>query len=148
MCLFRKIQPRVVATLLIVMVASATARELTGNAMNCPDSPNCVSSQAPDASHFVEPFSFHGQPAEAMQRLNAALLREKRVSIVKQQPDYLHAEVRSLLFGFVDDIEFSLQPEKGLIQVRSAARTGYSDFGVNRRRVERIRTIFQGQERP
>ncbi|MGB5438729.1 MAG: DUF1499 domain-containing protein [Gammaproteobacteria bacterium] len=116
--------------------------------MNCPDSPNCVSSQALDARHFIEPLSFHGQPAEAMQRLKAAVMREKRVSIVREQADYLHAEVRSLLFGFVDDIEFSLQPDKALIQVRSAARTGYSDFGVNRRRVERIRTIFKGQEGP
>ena len=116
--------------------------------MNCPDSPNCVSSQAHDARHFIEPFSFDGQPAEAMQRLRTALLGEKRLSIVKQQPDYLHAEARSLLFGFVDDIEFSLQPEKGLMQVRSAARTGYSDFGVNRRRVERIRRKFMDQGKP
>jgi uncharacterized protein (DUF1499 family) len=133
---------------MMLVAASVTARQLSGNAMNCPDSPNCVSSQALDARHFIEPLSFHGQPAEAMQRLKAAVMREKRVSIVREQADYLHAEVRSLLFGFVDDIEFSLQPDKGLIQVRSAARTGYSDFGVNRRRVERIRTIFKGQEGP
>jgi uncharacterized protein (DUF1499 family) len=61
---------------------------------------------------------------------------------VESEERYLHAEVRSLVFRFVDDLEFLLQPD-GLIQVRSAARSGYSDLGVNRRRVERIRQRFQ-----
>jgi uncharacterized protein (DUF1499 family) len=144
----QKIQPWVLAMLLMVMASCATTRELTGNDMKCPDSPNCVSSQAPDARHFIEPFRFKDRPAAAMQRLRAAIIAEKRISIVSEQPDYLHAEVRSLLFRFVDDLEFRLQAEDGLIQVRSAARTGYSDFGVNRRRIERIRQVFQGQQRP
>ena len=78
-----------------------------------------------------------------MQRLKEALLTEKRVTIISEQPDYLHAEVRSLVFRFVDDIEFKLSPDQGLIQIRSSARAGYSDFGVNRRRIERIRLLFQ-----
>lgn len=78
-----------------------------------------------------------------MQRLKKALLTEKRVTIISEQPDYLHAEVRSLVFRFVDDIEFKLSPDQGLIQIRSSARVGYSDFGVNRRRIERIRLLFQ-----
>ena len=78
-----------------------------------------------------------------MQRLREAVLTGKRVTIVEERPDYLHFEVRSLVFRFVDDVEFTLQAEQGLIQVRSSARVGYTDFGVNRRRVERIRKIFQ-----
>ena len=127
------------------MAASSTpaARELAVGDMHCPDSPNCVSSLARDARHFVDPFTFQDKPAEAMHRLRRALLTEKRVTIVEDQPAFLHAEVRSLLFRFVDDVEFSLSTDQGLIQVRSAARTGYSDFGVNRRRIERIRQVFQ-----
>jgi len=71
------------------------------------------------------------------------LLSEKRVTIVKAQTDYLHAEVRSLIFRFVDDVEFTLVPEQGAFQIRSSSRVGYSDFGVNRRRLERIRQLFQ-----
>jgi len=82
-----------------------------------------------------------------MRRLRDALLTEGRVTIVEERPAYLHAEVRSLVFRFVDDIEFALSADQQLIQVRSAARTGYSDFGVNRRRIERIRRMFQEQER-
>ena len=111
--------------------------------MTCPDSPNCVSSQTRDARHYIDPFVFQDQPADAMQRLKNALLTEARVTIVEERPTYLRAEIRSLFFRFVDDIEFTLSADQQLIQVRSAARTGYSDFGVNRRRIERVRRIFQ-----
>jgi uncharacterized protein (DUF1499 family) len=40
---------------------------------------------------------------------------------------------------FVDDVEFSLDPAGGVIHVRSAARMGIRDFGVNRARVESLR---------
>lgn len=65
-----------------------------------------------------------------------------RVRIVRADADYLHAEFRSAVLGFVDDVEF-LFDAPGVIQVRSASRTGYYDFGVNRERVETIRARFQ-----
>jgi uncharacterized protein (DUF1499 family) len=73
------------------------------------------------------------------------MLTENRVTVVEERKDYLHAEIRSLIFRFVDDIEFSLAADAGLINVRSASRMGYSDFGVNRKRVERIRAAFDTQ---
>ena len=131
------------AAILLIMSSCAITRGMAEGDMTCPDAPKCVSSQVNDPRHFIEPFSFHDQPAEAMRRLKQALLSEKRVTIIKEQPDYLRAEVRSLIFRFVDDVEFTLQVDQGLIQVRSSARIGYTDFGVNRRRIERIRRIFQ-----
>lgn len=116
---------------------------LPENDVNCPDAPKCVSSQTTDPRHFIEPFTFKDSPAEAMTRLKAALLNEKRATIVKQQSTYLRAEVRSFIFRFVDDVEFTLLPDQSLIHIRSSARIGYSDFGVNRRRIERIRQLFQ-----
>ena len=44
--------------------------------------------------------------------------------------------------GFVDDVEFYVDPEAKIIQVRSASRLGESDLGVNRQRIEDIRTKF------
>lgn len=129
--------------ILIILTSCASHRELDGNDMSCPDSPNCVSSLASDSAHFVAPLTFKDQPEAAMQRLKATLLSEKRVKIVKEQTDYLHGEVRSLIFRFIDDVEFTLDPEKGVFQIRSSSRVGYSDFGVNRRRIERIRQLFQ-----
>ncbi len=37
--------------------------------------------------------------------------------------------------GYVDDLEILVDQDAGKIHVRSASRTGYSDLGVNRRRV-------------
>ena len=133
--------------IMLCMTGPATADKAMTPLAPCPDSPNCVSSQAPesDHEHYIAPFRFSGDPASAWRKLKAAVLTEKRVTVMAEQSDYLHAEMRSLLFRFVDDIEFFLVADKGLIHVRSASRAGYSDFGVNRKRVERIRTAFNSQ---
>ena len=109
----------------------------------CPESPNCVSSLASDPGHRIEPLSYTGSPQTAWVTLRTVLLAQPRTMLVVDENDYLHAEVRSLIFRFVDDIEFLHVPEQRLIEVRSASRTGYSDFGVNRRRVENIREAFE-----
>jgi uncharacterized protein (DUF1499 family) len=62
-----------------------------------------------------------------------------RTTIVDDSGQYLHAECRSAVFRFVDDLELHLRPDEGAIAVRSASRLGYSDFGVNRGRVETLR---------
>lgn len=137
------LQRLITSGLLVALTSCASHRELDGSDMNCPDSPNCVSSLASDSEHFITPLTFKDQPEVAMQRLKAALLSEKRVTLVKEQTHYLHGEVRSLIFRFVDDVEFTLVTEKRVFQIRSSSRVGYSDFGVNRRRIERIRQLFQ-----
>lgn len=111
-----------------------------GRLAPCPDSPNCVSSRSTDKRHRIEPITFHGAPADAFARLKSVIQSMKRTHIVEETDDYLHAEFRSALFGFVDDVEFWLEEENSLIHVRSASRTGYWDLGVNRRRIEDIRT--------
>jgi uncharacterized protein (DUF1499 family) len=133
------------AAILTIMSAKLLAREAAHTLAPCPTSPNCVSSQAGDREHFIEPLHFSGEVVRAWNRLKSALDRESRLTIVEDTGSYLHAEARSLIFRFVDDIEFVLDPDAGVIQVRSASRVGYSDFSVNRRRVERIREIFSRQ---
>ena len=56
---------------------------------------------------------------------------------------YLRAEFKSRVFGFVDDVELQLRAAEEAIAVRSASRVGYSDLGVNRRRVESLRKILR-----
>jgi uncharacterized protein (DUF1499 family) len=107
----------------------------------CPDRPNCVSSIAQGKAH-VAPLVFADAPDVALSRLKAILRQMPRVRIVREAPDYVHAEASSRVFRFVDDLEFGLDAAAGVIHVRSAARLGYSDFGVNRRRVEAIRERF------
>ncbi len=98
-----------------------------------------------DKKHHVEPLSFGAEPARAWQALVLSIKSLPRSKIIEQSQDYLHAEFTSRVFRFVDDVEFVLDPGKNVIQVRSASRIGYGDFGVNRRRVESIREQFQQQ---
>jgi uncharacterized protein (DUF1499 family) len=114
------------------------------NLKQCPQSPNCVSSQAGDSEHAVAPLTYSDSRAEAYARLKTVLSEMTRMTIVAQKEDYIHAEARSLIFRFVDDVEFYFPAEEKVIHVRSASRVGYSDLGVNRKRVEEIRDRFAG----
>lgn len=74
-----------------------------------------------------------------MRRIKTVVAEMPRAKIVILENNYLHVEFRSAFFRFVDDVEFLIDPEEQLIHFRSASRVGYSDFGVNRDRMERIR---------
>ena len=78
-----------------------------------------------------------------MEQLLEILQRIPRVRLLCQADDYLHLEVRTAWLRFVDDIEFYWDQQASCIHVRSASRVGYSDLGTNRRRVERIRRLFE-----
>ena len=108
----------------------------------CPKSPNCVSSGAGDTLHAIAPLTYSDSREEAFARLKKVLSAMKRTTIVAEKEDYLHAEARSLIFRFVDDVEFYFPVAEKVIHVRSASRVGYSDMGVNRKRVEEIREKF------
>lgn len=136
----------IVAGLLIVAGASSLVADAGRNNSRldpCPASPNCVSSLVmEDSSHAVEPLVLSGSGENTWALLRAAVLSLPRTKIVAEQSGYLHAETRSALFGFVDHLELEANTTKGIINVRSASVTGYGDFGVNRRRVEKLRQIL------
>lgn len=117
-----------------------------GKLKGCPDTPNCVSSQAPasDKEHVIAPFSYTGSAKEAITRLKQIIEGMERSTINKVTDDYLYAEFSSKLMGFVDDVEFYAPAGESVIHTRSAARMGKSDLGVNRKRTEEIRAKFEG----
>lgn len=114
-----------------------------GSFRPCPDSPNCVSSMAADGGHAVQPFAYSGITMEDARGIVVSILENtKRCRIITMEERYIHAEFRSLVFRFVDDVEFYFPGDASIVHVKSASRLGYSDFGVNRKRVERIRSAF------
>jgi uncharacterized protein (DUF1499 family) len=113
-----------------------------GKLVPCPDLPNCVFSGAVDSEHAIAPLAMHKDAAAAMTVLAAAIRAMPGAKVIAVRPDYLHAEFASTVFGFVDDVEFVPDSAANVIHVRSAARLGRGDFGVNRKRVEAIRTAF------
>jgi len=109
----------------------------------CLNSPNCVSSQALDAKHYIAPFNIVGDPDKAWAALKKAINDKSRMVITHETHDSLHAEATSLVFRFVDDINAILDGEAQLIHIRSASRMGHSDFGINRKRIEALRLQLQ-----
>jgi uncharacterized protein (DUF1499 family) len=107
----------------------------------CPSSPNCVSTQAHDPGHAIAPFRYGKSRAEAKEALKDAIRSMPRTKLVEEDETYLHYEVTSLLFRFVDDVEFLFDDDTKTIHFRSASRTGYGDLGVNRTRMEQVRTL-------
>jgi uncharacterized protein (DUF1499 family) len=105
-----------------------------GKLASCPDSPNCVNSQSDDPKSKIEPL-----PSVSIAEIKKVVESMERTTIVKETDNYLYAEFKSKLMGYVDDVEFYLDKSTNVVQVRSASRLGKSDLGVNRQRIEEIR---------
>jgi uncharacterized protein (DUF1499 family) len=126
--------------------AAGAARPATlglgdGRLAPCPETPNCISSERPGAR--LEPWRFTGPPERARAGLLAAIAHQPRARLITVQTEYIHAEFRSAVFGFVDDVEFRIDVASGVIHFRSASRLGRSDFGTNRRRIAALGAAFQ-----
>ena len=113
-----------------------------GRLVPCPGSPNCAVSNANDPDHFIEPIAYACDQPRAFQVLKEILIHMERTQIIDETPTYIRLECKTRGFGFVDDVEFFFSSDS-LIHMRSASRVGYSDLGVNRRRLEKIRSLFE-----
>jgi len=109
----------------------------------CPQSPNCVLSQASDEKHRIQPLAYTGSLEVAKERLSQLLMSLENARLITQNGDYWHVEFTSRWLRFVDDVEFYFVESEPLIHLRSASRLGYSDYEVNRKRVEKIRFRFE-----
>jgi uncharacterized protein (DUF1499 family) len=126
---------------------TSSAGELKdGHLRPCPNRPNCVTSDSGDGGvgNPLTPISFSGSSEKAWQRIQG-ILRGLGGEIKEEQPLYLWATFTSAFFHFVDDVELRMAPEEKLIHIRSSARVGYWDFGVNKKRVRKIRQLFQAE---
>ncbi|WP_107670943.1 DUF1499 domain-containing protein [Cyanothece sp. BG0011] len=109
-----------------------------GKLAACPGTPNCVNSQSSDAQSKIAPL-----PMISMGELKKIVESMERTTIIEETNDYLYAEFQTPLMGFVDDVEFYLDSGQNVIHVRSASRLGKSDLGLNRKRVEEIRSKIE-----
>ena len=106
-----------------------------GRLAACPGTPNCVNSQSEDPQSKIESL-----PAKSIAEIKKVVEGMERTTIIEETDNYLYVEFKSKLMGYVDDVEFYLDSGADAVQVRSASRLGKSDLGVNRKRVEEIRS--------
>jgi len=116
-----------------------------GQLAPCQPYPNGVCSQASDEDevHAIAPIPFQGSPQEAKERIIDILQDMPRMTLVASEPHYVHAELKTAGFGYIDDVEFLIDEKQGVIHFRSSARVPYYDFQVNRKRMEEIRAAFE-----
>lgn len=87
------------------------------------------------------------QPERATAPLQASIADVARAieatggTITSRSDLYLTATYMSPIFKFVDDVE--VRQDGSICHIRSGSRVGYSDRGVNRKRVETIRQALQ-----
>jgi len=126
--------------------APETLGPRNGNLAPCPGTPNCVHTglRHPDGT---QGFFVRGSIGrrDVMPQIAEIVAGMERTEISTVTGDYLHAEVRSKIFRFVDDLELLLSPSRELI-VRSASRVGRGDMGVNAARVEELRRLLAEAE--
>ena len=114
----------------------------------CPTSPNCVNSEFPiDNSHFITPLTLSIGQTEAMIKVNE-VISQQGGDITVSEDNYLAATFRSDLFGFIDDLEIRIDPEQKQVHLRSAARVGHSDLGVNKERAHHLGQLLTKQLNP
>ena len=110
-----------------------------GRLKPCPDKPNCVISEEGGAireGQSIRPLTLGH--ADQWQDLTAIIERQGG-KVTEHNEGYLRAEFRSRLFRFVDDLEVRLDDDKTTLHIRSGSRSGTSDLGVNRKRIETLR---------
>lgn len=128
--------------LLLIITMCSPAYANMPSLKPCPDKPNCVSSKADD-EHAIAPFKLkQNQPVDQQRLLEVLNQLDNNIAVIHDE-NHIHAEITSRVFGFVDDLDLIINIEQQIIHVRSASRTGYYDFGVNRRRVEKLRSLLK-----
>ncbi len=101
----------------------------------CGDKPNCVSTADTRDRYTLSPYIL--RPGVTLDQVERVALTLSGAQTAEKTADYLRIECTTRIMRFVDDLELKIAD--GHLLVRSESRVGYSDFGVNRRRVEELR---------
>jgi len=147
--------------LLVVFAVNGCSTILTptfgvrqGQLASCPLQRDCVSSQDSDPKLHIAPLVYASTRDQARSDLLIAITVVGQGRIVSNHRNYIRieypitdkTETTSEYYyqpeNAVDDVEFYLEPDQHIIEMRSIARLGLFDIGANRARLEQIRSAF------
>ena len=117
-----------------------------GRFLDCPQTPNCVSTMTTQPDRLVHQLNYTISREEAKSRIKDVIDELGNASLKEEKANYFWFECRSKWLGFVDDLEIYFPEKEKVIHMRSASRLGYSDLGVNEKRIEHIRKLFHVKE--
>ncbi len=142
----RRIKLHLTGVLLCLLMAACATESSSPTMMNpplpenplasCPDSPNCIRQTR---LFDLPPDTLFARAQTALDALSASTL--------SVTPETRRIDAVFTVFLFKDDLALAVEPHKegAALHIRSASRVGYSDFGVNRRRVERFFRALKNQ---
>ena len=114
----------------------------------CPETPNCFSTENKNhTGHYISPIYI----SEENKTNSDSLLILKEIvqsmggEIKTEKEHYFSSTLTSNIFGFVDDLEIRMDNIEHVIHIRSASRVGRSDMGVNKKRIELIKQLFENK---
>ena len=114
-----------------------------GMLSKCPDKHNCVCSEySTDTSHYIDPIIIPQDITIDLFSLLKNVLVDMGGDVLTERENYIAASFTSALFKFVDDLEIRIDLSHNVIHIRSASRVGYSDMGVNIKRTELFKKVF------
>ena len=117
---------------------------IDGKLTQCSKKPNCVCSDVKkDAQHYISPLILPKNSVRETHSLIKDIINNMGGVLVLEKEHYLSFNFSSALFGFVDDVEIRFDSNGGEIHFRSASRVGTSDFGVNRKRITKIKKLIK-----
>jgi uncharacterized protein (DUF1499 family) len=141
----------VIVVIILIALFVIAQNSKSGNApglangilQDCPSKPNCLCSEnKKDTEHYIEPISFNPTTSNNLIQTLENIITELKGEIKSSDNQYLSATFSSPFMGFVDDVEFRIDPIKKLIHMRSASRVGHSDMGANKKRMELVKKLF------
>ena len=109
----------------------------------CPPLPNCASTESLiPYLHGTGPFILKMPLEEAWPIIKETVEEMERTEVATEWDGYLYAKAYSRVFHFLDFLEVLAIPEEGRLSVRSSSMLGITDFWVNYRRVDRLRSAL------
>jgi len=115
---------------------SMTENSVTSQAALYPDHPQRKYAD-------IAPLALKGDGPATLARIKAIVEGMDGAKVIKSEPGYLYAQFTTKLMKFADDVEFWFDAAANAIQVRSASRVGRGDLGVNRKRIEAVRSALE-----
>jgi uncharacterized protein (DUF1499 family) len=127
-----------------VISKSGRAPALVGGMLSkCPNRPNCVcSEQTDDINHYIDPIIIPQDITFDTLPILKSVILGMGGTINAERENYIASTFSSLIFGFVDDFELRIDSIQKVIHMRSASRVGYSDSGVNKKRTELFKKLY------
>ncbi|ARR45512.1 hypothetical protein CAY59_14865 [Vibrio campbellii] len=130
-------------TLLGLTACSQGVTTMTDRSQSpCGDKPNCVSTQDTREEYNLTPFTL--TESTNIDAIEQVALELPGAKTAVKEGNYLRIECTSKIMRFVDDLELKIEGDQ--LIVRSESRVGYSDFGVNRKRAEQLRSLLANTE--